>query len=217
MILWHSRFTAHIAEQRFCPRIPTAHPMSPNISSRNGHCRQYLGHILDLFPRPARSPPYFSLAVPPILGISGVYLAALDNDRHAGGSVWPHRSAPGDRGAGEPCQFTAAGRPSRGSDRRRRVAAAFRCGRSGRARTCALSAQQTGAEQRGAEQGQAACPLFGPSPLLNASFREGSVRIAGPFNNRHRGGFRRRSGHCRRSSCICIPCDFVFRSRSIMA
>jgi hypothetical protein len=49
MIHWHPRVTAHVAEQRFCPRIPTAHPTSPNISSRSGHYRQHLGHILDLF------------------------------------------------------------------------------------------------------------------------------------------------------------------------
>jgi hypothetical protein len=30
----YPRFAAHIAEQRFCPCIPTAHRTSPNISSR---------------------------------------------------------------------------------------------------------------------------------------------------------------------------------------
>jgi len=41
MIHWHPRLAAHIAEQRFCPRIPTAHPTSPNISSRSAHDRQH--------------------------------------------------------------------------------------------------------------------------------------------------------------------------------
>ena len=48
----YPHFAAHIAEQRFCPCIPTAHRTSPNISSRSRHYRQYLGHNLDLFPQP---------------------------------------------------------------------------------------------------------------------------------------------------------------------
>src|SRR5439155_14689416 len=48
------RFTAHVAEQRLCLRIPSAHRTSPNISSRSRNYRQYLGHNLDLFPHPVR-------------------------------------------------------------------------------------------------------------------------------------------------------------------
>src|SRR5439155_25356695 len=56
MIYRHPRFTAHVAEQRLCLRIPSAHRTSPNISSRSRNYRQYLGHNLDLFPHPVNTP-----------------------------------------------------------------------------------------------------------------------------------------------------------------
>jgi hypothetical protein len=37
----YPHFAAHIAEQRFCPCIPTAHRTSPNISSRAVRCGEW--------------------------------------------------------------------------------------------------------------------------------------------------------------------------------
>ena len=49
MIYRHPRFTAHVAEQRLCSRIPSAHRTSPNISSRSRNYRHILATISTFF------------------------------------------------------------------------------------------------------------------------------------------------------------------------
>jgi hypothetical protein len=49
MIHWHPTLAAHIAEQRLCSRVPTAHRTSPNISSHSADYTPDLALKLDFF------------------------------------------------------------------------------------------------------------------------------------------------------------------------
>jgi hypothetical protein len=65
MTHWHTRFVAHVTEQRFCPRW--GREDAPSTAGRAGRARRQNASIVDMLPSVSESP---SVTMPPVSALA---------------------------------------------------------------------------------------------------------------------------------------------------